>query len=267
MVIEVTGGILTNSLALISDAGHMISDVGGLIISIIAVTLACRPPTPERPFGLRRLEIVAALTNGIVLMAIDVSILYNAYLRLISPQEVQSLGMLGVASGGLVINLVSIRILSKASKRSINIRSAFLHVMADALGSVGAIAAGIIMFFTNLYLVDPLAGLLIGVMLIPSIWRLMKESLNILLEACPLDVGILQVKSELRKLQGVKDAHDLHIWSISSGIYSLSVHLIIENMNHGTSILKSAKSMLDEKFGINHATIQVEELCDDNLIH
>ncbi len=267
MVIEVIGGVLTNSLALLSDAGHMVSDVGGLAISLVAITLACRPPTPERPFGLRRLEILAALINGIVLIAIDAYILYNAYLRLLAPQEVQSLGMLGIAVGGLVINLISVRILSRASKRSLNIRSAFLHVIADALGSVGAIAAGVIMYFTGFFVVDALVGLAVGIILIPSIYRLLKESLNILLESCPLDVGIPQVKKELRKVRGVKEAHDLHIWSISSGIYSLSVHLVIENMNRGTAILRAAKHMLDEKFGIHHATIQIEELCEDEMIH
>jgi cobalt-zinc-cadmium efflux system protein len=267
MVIEAFGGIITNSLALLSDAGHMVSDVGGLLISLVAITLACRPSTPERPYGLRRLEILAAMTNGIVLIAIDISILYNAYLRLLSPQEVQSEGMLGIAIGGLIINLISVRILSRASKRSLNIRSAFFHVIADALGSVGAIAAGIVMFFTGFYIADPLVSLFIGIMLIPMIWKLLKESLNILLESCPIDVGVIQVKSELRRIKGVEDAHDLHIWSISSGIYSLSVHLVIKNMNHGATILRSAKKMLEEKFGIHHATIQVEEVCEDKMIH
>jgi cobalt-zinc-cadmium efflux system protein len=267
MVIEGIGGVLTNSMALISDAGHMVSDVGGLAISLIAVSLACKPPTPERPYGFRRLEILAALINGLVLIIIDTYIIYNSYLRLISPQEVESIGMLVIASGGLIINLVSVKILSRASKRSLNIRSAFLHVIADTLGSVGAIIAGLVMYFTGFYLVDPLIGLLIGIMLIPSIWRLLKESSNILLESCPIDVGVLQVKGELKKVNGVKDAHDLHIWSISSGIYSLSVHLVIGNMNHGANILKSAKKMLDEKFGIHHATIQIEEICEDEVIH
>ncbi len=267
MVIEMIGGVITNSLALLSDAGHMVSDVGGLAISLVAITLACRPSTPERPYGYRRLEILAAMVNGIVLIAIDIYILFSAYQRMLDPQEVQSLEMLSVAVGGLVINMISVKILSSASKRSLNIRSAFIHVIADALGSVGAIIAGVVMYFTNFYFVDSLVSFLIGIMLIPSIWRLLKESSNILLESCPLDVGVLQVKNELKHVIGVKDAHDLHIWSISSGIFSLSVHLVIENLNEGTKILKNTKDMLKEKFGIEHATIQIEEICEDEIIH
>ena len=176
MVIEMIGGVLTNSLALLSDAGHMVSDVGGLAISLVAITIACRPSTAERPYGYRRLEILAAMLNGIVLIAIDIYILFNAYQRMLDPQEVQSLGMLSVAIGGLIINMVSVQILSRASKRSLNIRSAFIHVIADTLGSVGAIIAGVIMFFTNFYFVDSLVSFLIGIMLIPSIWRILKES-------------------------------------------------------------------------------------------
>lgn len=267
LVVEVVGGLITNSLALLSDAGHMVSDVGGLVISMVAITLACRPPTPERPFGMRRLEIVAAMINGFLLVGIDVYIIYESYLRLLSPQEVQSLPMLSIAAGGLVINLMSAVILSRSSKRSLNIRSAFLHVLTDALSSVGVIVAGIVIFFTDFYILDALAGLFIGVMMIPSIRSLLKESMNILLESCPIDVGIPQVKSELRKVQGVKDAHDLHIWSISSGIHSLSVHLIIEDLCNATAVLKSAKNMLHEKFDIHHATIQVEEICHDEIHH
>ena len=267
MVIEVIGGVLTNSLALLSDAGHMVSDVGGLAISLVAVILACRPSTAERPYGYHRLEILAAMMNGIVLIAIDIYILFSAYQRMFNPQEVQSLEMLGVAIGGLMINMISVKILNRASKRSLNIRSAFIHVIADALGSVGAIIAAIIMLFTNLYIVDSLVSLLIGIMLIPSIWRLLKESSNILLESCPLEVGILQVKNELKQVNGVKEVHDLHIWSISSGIFSLSVHLVIENLNYGTTILRYTKDMLKEKFGIYHATIQIEEICEDEIIH
>ena len=267
MVIEMIGGVLTNSLALLSDAGHMVSDVGGLAISLVAITLACRPSTAERPYGYRRLEILAAMLNGIVLIAIDIYILFNAYQRMLDPQEVQSLGMLSVAIGGLIINMISVQILSRASKRSLNIRSAFIHVIADALGSVGAIIAGVIMFFTNFYFVDSLVSFLIGIMLIPSIWRILKESSNILLDSCPLDVGVHQVKNELKHVIGVKDVHDLHIWSISSGIFSLSVHLVIENLNQGTTILRITKDMLKEKFGIEHTTIQIEEICEDKLIH
>ncbi|MFC1754887.1 cation diffusion facilitator family transporter [Thermoproteota archaeon] len=267
MVIEIIGGLFTNSLALLSDAGHMVSDVGGLIISLVAITLACRPSTPEKPYGFHRLEILASMLNGIILVAIDFYILYSAYQRIFSPQEIQSLPMIFVAVGGLIINLISVRILSRASKRSLNIRSAFIHVIADALGSVGAIIAGIIMYFTEYYLADALVGLLIGIILIPSIWRLLKESSNILLESCPLDVGVLQVKNELKKIVGVKDVHDLHIWSISSGIYSLSVHLIIKNLTYSSFVLKSSKNMLNKKFGINHATIQIEQICEDEIIH
>jgi cobalt-zinc-cadmium efflux system protein len=265
--IEVIGGFLTNSLALLSDAGHMVSDVGGLAISLIAVTLACWPATPERSFGLRRIEILAALVNGVILIGIDVFIMYEAYQRFLSPQPVQSLGMLSVAVGGLVINAVSAKILSRASKRSLNIRSAFLHVLSDALGSMGAIVAGILMFFTDIYVLDALAGLIIGIIMIPSIWQVLKESSNILLESCPSGVGIYQVKNELRQVQGVKDVHDLHVWSISSGVYSLSVHLVVNSLTQGTEVLRNAKHMLEQQFEINHATIQIEEHCEDEMVH
>ncbi len=265
--VEVVGGLLTNSLALLSDAGHMVSDIGGIAISLVAITLACLPSTPERPFGLRRVEILAALVNGVILIAIDIFIVYEAYQRFLSPQPVQSLGMLGIAAGGLVINIVSAKILSRASKRSLNIRSAFLHVVSDALGSVGVIVAGVLMFFTNIYLFDALASLVIGIIMIPSIWKVLKESSSILLESCPSGVGIYQVKMELKNVQGVKDVHDLHVWSISSGIYSLSVHLLVNSLSEGTEILRNAKQMLEHKFEINHATIQIEERCEDELVH
>jgi len=265
--VEVVGGLLTNSLALLSDAGHMVSDVGGLAISLIAVTLACRPSTPERPFGLRRVEILAALVNGVILIGIDIFIVYEAYQRVLSPQPVHSLGMLSVAVGGLVINAISARILSRASKRSLNVRSAFLHVVSDALGSMGAIVAGILMFFTGIYVFDALAGLLIGIIMIPSIWAVLKESSNILLESCPSGVGIYMVKNELKNVQGVKDVHDLHVWSISSGIYSLSVHLVVDSLTQGTEVLRNAKQMLEDQFKINHATIQIEEHCIDEIVH
>ncbi|MCL4436368.1 MAG: cation diffusion facilitator family transporter [Thaumarchaeota archaeon] len=267
LAVEVVGGLLTNSLALLSDAGHMVSDVGGLAISLVAVTLACQPSTPERPFGLRRVEILAALVNGIVLIAIDIYILYESYQRFLSPQPVQSAEMLAVAVGGLLINLASAKILSRASKRSLNIRSAFIHVIADALGSVGVIAAGILMFFTGIYILDAIAGMLIAIIIIPSIYQILKESSNILLESCPSGVEIYQVKNELRNVQDVKDVHDLHVWSISSGIHSLSVHLVIDSLGQGSEVLRNAKQMLEDKFEINHATIQIEEHCEDELIH
>ena len=265
--VEVVGGLLTNSLALLSDAGHMVSDVGGLAISLIAVTLACRPSTPERPFGLRRVEILAALVNGVILIGIDIFIIYEAYQRFLSPQPVQSLGMLSVAVGGLVINAIGARILSRASKRSLNVRSAFLHVISDALGSMGAIVAGILMFLTGIYVFDALASFLIGIIMIPSIWAVLKESSNILLESCPSGVGIYMVKNELKNVQGVKDVHDLHVWSISSGIYSLSVHLVVDSLTQGTEVLRNAKQMLEDQFKINHATIQIEEHCIDEIVH
>jgi len=267
LIAEVVGGLLTNSLALLSDAGHMVSDVGGLIISLVAVTLACRPATPERPFGLRRLETVAALINGIVLAGIVLYIFYSAALRLVEPPEVQSLGMVSVALGGLVVNLIGAKLLRGASKRSLNIRSAFLHVVTDTLGSIGAIIGGLIIYFTKLYVVDSIVGLLIGFMIIPSTWRLLKDSSNILLEACPFELEIPAVKSALTSMKGVRDVHDIHIWTISSDINSMSAHLVVEDMNEGAEILRLAKSILRDRFNIDHATLQIEDSCMEKLRH
>lgn len=267
LVAEVAGGILTNSLALLSDAGHMISDASGLIISLVAVTLACRPATPEKPFGFRRLETVAALINGTVLVGIVLYIFYAALLRLTKPPEVQSLGMVSVAFGGLAVNLIGAKLLSGASKRSLNIRSAFLHVVADALGSIGAIVGGLIMYFTGLYVVDPLVGMLIGFMIIPSMWKVLKDSSHILLEACPVELSVPVVRSALTGVKGVKEAHDIHIWTISSNINLMSAHLLIEDMNSGSEILNLAKNMLRDRFDIDHATLQIEDSCAEELHH
>ena len=267
LIIEVIGGILSNSVSLLSDAGHMVSDVGGISISLIAITLSCRKASPERPFGLIRLEILAAMINGILLIIIDIYILYESYIRLFSPREIQSSLMIAVATGGLIINILSALIISKASKRSLNIRSAFIHVLSDALTSVGVIVSGIIIYFTNYYLVDALAGFFIGIMMIPSIYSLLNESLNILLESCPIDVGIPEVKKELMKIKDVKDIHDLLIWSISSGIRALSVHILIDNIKDSSITLKATKQMLVDKFGIHHATLQIEDICEEQTDH
>lgn len=258
-LVELLGGLWTNSLALISDAGHMFSDMGALLFSLVAITWAGKVPTPAKTYGYHRLEILAALINGLVLWGITGIIFYEAYHRLWEPPVVKSAPMLVIATAGLVVNIISAWLLYPSQHRSINLRSAFLHVVADGLGSVVAITASLAMLWQGWYWFDPLASFLIGLLIITGSWRLIQEATEILMEATPRHLNIQAVTQSLEQVPGVQNIHDLHIWTISSGLYALSVHAVVNGSRKKDDVRCELAAILREQFGLEHTTIQIEE--------
>lgn len=258
MFAEIIGGLAANSLALLADAGHMFSDAAALGLSLVAVTLAQRPATAQRTYGFHRAEILAALVNGAALVAISVLIAREAWERISDPPEVQGGLMLAVACGGLTINFANLMILRGGRDSNLNIRGAWLHVMADTFGSVGAIAAGAGIYFFGWRWADPTASFVIATLVLYSAWGLVRETLDVLMEGVPKGISIDEVISVLKELPGVLDAHDLHVWSLTSGRNMATTHLIIEEDADHQRIIDEANRTLASRFAIAHATIQVE---------
>lgn len=258
MVAEIVGGLAANSLALLADAGHMFSDAAALGLSLVAVMLAQRPATTHRTYGFHRAEILAALANGAALVALSVLIAREAWERLAEPPEVQGGLMLAVACGGLAINFANLMILSGGRESNLNIRGAWLHVMADTLGSVGAISAGAAIYFFGWRWADPAASFVIAALVLYSAWGLVRETLDVLMEGVPKGISIEDVAAALKELPGVLDAHDLHVWSLTSGRNIATTHLIIEEDADHQHIIDTANRTLASRFAIAHATIQVE---------
>lgn len=255
---EVVGGILTNSLALLSDAGHMFSDIAALGLNLFAFRMARRPAASKRTYGYHRLEILAALVNGLTLWLIVGVIFHEAYHRFMDPPEVQSLGMLLVATVGLAVNIAAGFILYGSHHESLNIRGAFLHVLGDALGSVGAISAGVIMLWTGWYLADPLISVFIGLLILYSSWGLVKESIEILMQSVPKGIDIEEVQRAMEQVSGVTKVHDLHIWAVTSGVSTLSAHVVVNGRQDFHQVLNELEVILRERFNIEHTTIQLE---------
>lgn len=262
LVIEVIGGILTGSLALLADAGHMLTDVASLLIAIFAQRLALRPASSRHSFGLLRAEVMGALINGATLVAIVGWIFWEAYQRMREPPEVIGGLMMAIAAAGLVANIAAAMILHAGSKESLNVQGAYLHVLGDLLGSIGALAAGAIIYFTGWQLADPLVSVFIGLIILFSSFRLLKRATNILINATPEDIDYDAVRAALADIPHVVEVHDLHIWSISQGNPSLSAHLRLEpdccDTTHWQVCLRETQDMLREKFGITHTTLQFE---------
>lgn len=259
MVVEVIGGLLTNSLALLADAGHMLSDAAALGLSFFALKLGERKASQSKTFGYKRFEIIAAALNGLTLILISLYIFYEAFQRFANPPEVQSFGMLTISIIGLLVNIVAAWILMGGDKENLNVRSAFLHVLGDMLGSVGAIVAALLMIFFGWGIADPIASVIVAGLIIVSGWRVTKESLHILMEGAPAQIKLEDVKTSLGKIPDVKEVHDLHIWSITSGMPMLSCHLSITENGVHDQILQQAQTVLHDSFGIEHSTIQVEQ--------
>jgi cobalt-zinc-cadmium efflux system protein len=255
---ELIGGFLTNSLALLSDAGHMLSDIAAMALSLFAFHIAKRPATENSTYGYHRAEILAALFNGLALWLIVGIVFSAAYNRLFAPPEVASLGMIVVAVIGLVINIAAGVILYDPHQYNLNLRGAFLHVVSDAVGSVGAIAAGLIMLLTGWYLADPLISIFIGVLILYSSWNLVTESLSILMQSVPRGIRLDEVRDTIEAVDGVTKIHDLHVWAVTSGVYTLSAHAVVENGGDFHEVLNGIEDTLRRRFNIEHTTIQLE---------
>jgi len=257
-VIELVGGFYTNSLALIADAGHMLTDLIALGLSLLAINIAARPATPEKTYGYVRAEILASLANGILLVLIGSYIFYEAYRRFLDPPFVRSGTMLIVAFTGLVANLVTARILYRSHHHNLNLRGAFLHVVGDTLGSAGAVIAGVLMLRWHWYLADPAVSVIVGFLVIYSSWQLVRESIDILLESTPRQLNVAEILADLEGVEGVLSVHDLHVWSISSDVHALSCHAAVKRRTDASEILATLSHMLRDKYQIQHTTIQLE---------
>jgi cobalt-zinc-cadmium efflux system protein len=269
MIAEVIGGVLSNSLALLSDAGHMLTDALALGLSLFALALARRPATPTRTFGYHRAEIMAALANGSILVLVSVYIFYEAYRRFSALPTVKTPLMLTIAVIGLVANLAGVFLLRRGSRASINVRAAFWHVIGDTMSSVGVVIGGVIIYFTGWYIVDPILAVVIGVVILWGAVRIVREATDILLESVPGHVRIEEVAAAVKSVPGVEDMHDIHIWTITSGIYALSAHLSITDrtVSQSCDILTKVNRVLEENFNITHTTLQLEcESCPTGLV-
>jgi cobalt-zinc-cadmium efflux system protein len=262
MIAEVIGGILSNSLALLGDAGHMLVDALALGLSLFAMNMARRPATETRTYGYHRVEIMAALANGVTLVLVSAYIFYEAYNRFLEPPEVETPIMLLVASIGLVANIAGILLLHRGSHHSLNIKGAFWHIIGDTISSLGVIIGAIIIYFTGWGIVDPIIAVVIGIIILVGAWRLVRESAEILLESVPSHVQVDKVIAAMKSVSGVQDVHDCHIWTITSGIHALSAHLLIDDqmVSGSSAIMEKVNQKLASQFDITHTTLQLE--CD-----
>lgn len=265
LIVEVIGGFWTGSLALLADAGHMLTDVAGVGLALLAIWYGERPASETRTFGYYRVEILAALTNAVVLILISLYILYEAYQRFKNPPEVQSIEMLGVAAIGLVINIAGIYILRAGSSESLNMKGAYFEVLSDMLTSIGVIIAGIIMLTTGWYYADPLISAGIGLFILPRTWALLKDAVGVLLEGTPADVDLKHLRESLEKLEGVSGVHDLHVWSLTSGVNAMSCHAVLLNDNEHDVVMMRVHKFVTENYKISHVTVQTE--CQDFAEH
>jgi cobalt-zinc-cadmium efflux system protein len=258
--IEFIGGVLTNSLALQTDAVHMLNDSFALFFAFATAWIVQRPASNRRTYGYYRAEVLAAFLNGVLLWGVVLLIFYEALQRILSPSEVKSLDMLAIAVFGLAANGLSAISLSNSKEESLNVKGAFLHVMADMAGSLGAISAGIVMFFTGWYQADPLISIVIGGLIFYGSWKLIKESLNVLLEGVPSHVDVDLLRQRMIAFKGVKDVHDLHVWCITpTRMCTLSCHIVVENGTDRRSLMTDLIEMLREEFRVDHTTIQLED--------
>jgi cobalt-zinc-cadmium efflux system protein len=267
--VEVAGGILSNSLALLSDAGHMLVDGLALGLSLFAMALARRPATASKTYGYHRAEIMAALTNGTILVVVSIYIFYEAYQRFFSPPQVRTPLMIAVAAIGLVANLVMVWLLRGRGHRSLNIKAAFWHIIGDTMSSVGVIIGGVIILFTGWYIADPIIAVLIGGIILWGAVRIVRESSDILLESVPRNINTDEVISAIKAVPGVQDVHDIHIWTITSGLNALSAHLRIEDqtVSRSAEIVEAVNQHLARDFDIKHTTLQLEcQSCPTGLV-
>ena len=263
MLAEIVGGVLTKSLALISDAAHMFTDAAALAIALAAIRIGKRSADHKRTFGYYRFEILAAAFNAVVLFLVAAYILYEAYQRFRNPPEVHSAGMLLIASIGLIVNFIGMRMLRGGAKSSLNVKGAYLEVWADMLGSLGVIVAAVVIYFTHWAWVDALVAAAIGLWVLPRTWKLLRESLNILLEGVPLDVNLNEIEKALLAIPEVREIHDLHVWALSSGKNTLTAHVVLAEGGDEQTVLRQVTELLASRFTIRHVTVQIEAAACD----
>ena len=259
MAIEVVGGLWTGSLALLADAAHMLTDAGGLVLALVAIRFAERPATPQRTFGYIRLEVLSALTNAVVLLLLTVYILYEAYQRFLDPPEILGGPMLAVAVAGLAVNLISMKLLSAGSSESLNLKGAYFEVLSDMLGSLGVIVAAVVVMLTCWTLADPIIGAVIVLFIVPRTWILLKQAVHILMEGTPPEVDVKLLERRLLDIPGVTAVHDVHVWTITSGLDAMSCHIVVADMARARETLLNAKEAMKAAFGLAHMTIQIED--------
>lgn len=257
-IVEFIGGWLTNSLALFSDAGHMLSDVTAMGLSLFAAYIATLPVNSQKTFGYYRAEILAAFLNGLALWLIAGVIFREAYYRFFTPAEVHGHGMVIIASIGLVVNLVSVWLLHGHHHTNLNLRGVFLHVLGDALGSVGAIVAGVLIMWTGWHWVDPVTSILIGLLILISSFDLVRESVDVLMQATPRHIDLEEVQRTLEAVEGIKRIHDLHVWTLTSNLFTLTAHAVVNHDHDQHALLDSLEKTIHDRFGIDHITIQLE---------
>lgn len=259
MAVEVVGGLWTGSLALLADAAHMLTDAGGLFLALVAIRFAERPATPQRTFGYVRLEVLSALTNAVVLLLLTVYILCEAYQRFLNPPEILGGPMLAVAAVGLAVNLISMKLLSAGSSESLNLKGAYFEVLSDMLGSLGVIVAAVVVVLTGWTMADPIIGAGIGLFIVPRTWILLKQAVHILMEGTPPEVDVKLLERRLLDIPGVTAVHDVHVWTITSGLDAMSCHIVVADMARAREILLNAKEAMKAAFGLAHMTIQIED--------
>ena len=259
MGVEVVGGLATGSLALLADAAHMLTDAGGLALALIAIRFAERPATPQKTYGYVRLEILAALVNAVVLLLLTIFILYEAVDRFLNPPPILAGPMLAVAAAGLAVNLASMKLLAAGSSESLNVKGAYFEVMSDMLGSLGVIIAALVVMLTGWRLADPIIGAGIGLFIVPRTWSLLKQAVHILMEGTPPEIDMTLLERALKEIPGVTAVHDLHVWTITSGLDSMSCHLVIADMARARETLLAADQAMKTSFNLEHTTIQIED--------
>ena len=257
-LVELGGGLYSNSLALLADAAHMLTDLAALGLSLFALNISARPATHEKTYGYLRAEILAALANGVFLILLGLYIFYEAYHRFLAPPEVKSVPMLVIAAVGLAANLITARLLFRSRKENLNLRGAFLHVLGDTIGSLGAVTAGAMMAIWQWYLADPIVSVIVGGLIVYSAWSLVRESVDVLLESTPRHLRISQILSDLGSMEGVVSVHDLHVWSIASGTAAMSCHIVLKSNEDAERTLAKSSHLMRKKYGIEHTTIQIE---------
>lgn len=258
MIAEAVGGWLANSLALVADAGHMLTDVAAMLLTLFAFWFAARPATSKKTYGYYRIEILAAFVNGVVLVALSFWVIVEAVKRWQDPPDVKGVQLLVIATGGLAVNIASAWLLHSGDKHDLNMRGAFLHVMGDLLGSIAAIVAGLLVLWFGWMWADPIGSILISAVIVIGAWRLILDSVNVLLEGTPSHISVPSVETTIMEMKGVTGIHDLHIWTISSGIDALSVHISHNDSVLHSELLGAVRDRLHDVFGIDHLTIQME---------